>query len=235
MIYTDLQAEIFTRGAIDTTSSFITETMVRKWLDQAHNWAAAYKKWPFTEYRDKSGAFVSGTETYAYPNVNFKTDSIRILQVGSNLFEKKNFSDYLQYREDESSGTDKIFSDFGRTLYINPNCSSGTIYAYAQMTPISFLTWMTTYGSQASASSVFSSYDPEGDDAIIDKTLSWVYKRKQDLIKATDYENRAKLLLEELWKRIQEEQFAYQTKDRSMYEDFNIINDWDYENPLQWE
>lgn len=234
MIYSQLQTEVFTRGAIDSTSSFITERMVRSWLGDAYIWASSYHKWPFTEYMDKSGAFTSGTESYVYPNTSLKTDSIRLMKVGSYLFGKKNFSDYLQYREDYSNGTDKIFSDFGRTLYINPNCASGTIYAYGQLTPISFLSWMTTYGSEASASTVFNNYDPEGDDAVIEKTLSWVYKRKGDLKKAADYSERAKLLLEEIWQRCKDEQAMYQTKDRSLFEDFDIFEGNDGDNILQF-
>jgi len=235
MIYTRLQQEVLVRGAVDTTSSFITETMLRTWLGDAYIWAAAYHKWPFTEYMDKSGAFTSGTETYAYPNIYFKTDSIRLMKIGSYLFDKKNFSDYLKYREDYPSGVDKIFSDFGRTLYINPNCVTGTIYAFAQKTPISFLSWMTSYGSEASASTVFSNYDEEGDDAIVEKTLSWMMKRKGDLKSAADYEGRATLLLEQVWQRIKDEQFGYQTKDRSLFKDFNIIEgDSSGDNPLQW-
>ena len=232
MLYSELQTEVFVRGAIDTTSGFITETMVRKWLGDANTWAAAYKKWPFTEYKNKSTAFTSGTETYAYPNTSFKTDSIRIMQVGSCLFEKKNFSDYLKYREDYASGTDKIFSDFGRTLYINPNCASGTIYAYAQYTPIIIGTI-----AASTDSTVFSSYDAEGDDAVIQKALSWVSLRKGDLKKAADYGDRAKLLLEEIWQRCKDEQFAYQTKDREMFEGFDVLEGGEFDeefNPLQW-
>ena len=223
MIYSQLQTEVFVRGAVDTTSSFISEQMVRNWLEQAYIWAASYHKWPFTEYMDKSGAFTSGTEQYSYPNTSFKTDSIRLMKIGSYLFDKKNFSDYLRYREDYSSGVSKIFSDFGRVLYVNPNCASGTIYTYGQLTPISFLSWMTTYGSEASASTVFNNYDLEGDDAIIEKVLSWVSKRKGDLEKAADYSERAKLLLDELWQRCKDEQFAYQTKDRNMFSDFDVL------------
>ena len=106
-LYTELQSEVLVRLGSDTTSSFYTEANIRSWLNRSHLWAAAYHKWPQTEYKDKSGAFVTGTETYSYPNATFRTDSIRILQVGSYLFKKKNFTDYLQYREDYPDRDDK--------------------------------------------------------------------------------------------------------------------------------
>ena len=232
MLYTDLQSQVIVRCGTDTTSTFITETQVRDWLDEAHKWATGYKKWPFTEYMDKSGAFTNGTETYAYPNVNYKTDSIRLMKVGSYLFEKKIFSDYLQYREDYPSGTDKIYSDYGRTIYVNPNCVAGTIYCFGQLTP----PVLGLVGSSTS-STVFNSYDDEGNDAVIDKTCSYAYRKMKKFQEALDFEQRARATLDELWKRVQDEQAMYQTKDRALFERVDIINgDYygDESNPLRF-
>lgn len=229
MLYANLQDQCIIRLGTDTTSTFITEKNIRDWLDLAHKWAAGYKKWPFTEYMDKSGAFTAGTETYAYPNINFKTDSIRMIKVGDYLFDKKLFKDYLQYREDYPSGTDKIYSDYGRTLYINPNCTTGTIYSYGQLTPP-----VLGLVSSSTASTVFNSYDDEGDDAIIDKTCSYAFRKMKKFQEALDFESRARTTLDELWKRIQEEQAMYQTKDRPIWEDFDILDEGDNENPLQF-
>ncbi len=214
-------------GGIDTTSAFYTDAMIERNVNVAHQWAAAYHKWPFTEYMDKSGAFVSGVEENAYPNAGFKTDSIRMLKVGSSLFKKTDFSSYQQWREDHPTNTDKIFSDYGRVLYINPNCVSGTIYAFAQLTPIDF--------AAATTASVFSGYDEEGDEAIVNKTISILLKRQKQLTQSADFENRAKQTLEELWQRIKDEQAMYQTKDQSLFEDFNIIDEGEEENPLRFE
>ena len=95
----EIKTEVIVRGSIETTSAFITEAMIHDWINQAHRWSAAYKKWPFTEYMDKSQAYSSATEEYDYPT-NFKADSIRIMKIGDDLFEKKNFSAYLEFKED---------------------------------------------------------------------------------------------------------------------------------------
>ena len=153
-LYSELQTLVFTRLGADTTSTYITEKNVRDWLNEAHIWASSYKKWPFTEYMDESGTYTPGTSAYNYPNTNFKTDSIRFLLVGTTPFAKKIFSDFGQYFVDYPSGTDKIFTDYGRILYINPNCVAGTIYTFGQLTP-------PTLGLVASSSSstVFNNYD----------------------------------------------------------------------------
>jgi len=236
MLYADLQLQSIVRMGIDTTSTFITETMIRNWLDMGHKWAASYKKWPMTEYMDISGTFTNGTIAYNYPNTNFKTDSIRGLAIGSmtaggaTIFDKKIFTDFAKYMVDYPTGTDEIFSDYGRILYINPNCTSGTIMSFGQLTP-------PTLGLVASstASTVFSNYDEEGDDAIIDKVCSYGFRRMKKFQEAIDFENRARMTLDELWKRIQDEQALYQTKDRPIWERFNVVKgENENENPLQF-
>ncbi len=66
------------RGGMDTTVGFYTDSAIERELRIAIGGAAGYKKWPFTEYMDKSGAFVAGTEGHAHSNTGLKTDSIRI-------------------------------------------------------------------------------------------------------------------------------------------------------------
>ena len=230
MLYTQLQDQVFIRCGIDTASTFITETNVRDWLELSHKWSASFKKWPFTEYMDKSGAFTNGTETYAYPNTSFKTDSLRILKVGEYLFHKKLFSDYLQWRENYPDADDRYFSDYGRTIYINPNSTTGTIYCYGQLTPP-----VLGLVESSASSTVFNNYDDEGNDAVIDKACSYAFRRMKKFQEAMDFENRARLALEELWKRVQDEQAMYQTKDRNIWERFDVLNGGlDENDPLKW-
>lgn len=229
--YPQLQTEVLVRLGSDTTSTFYTEVNIRNWLITAHLWAAAYKKWPQTEYKDKSGVFTIGTETYSYPNIGFRTDSIRLLQIGSYLFQKKNFNDYLKFREDYPDRDDKYFSDYGRTLYVNPKCASGTIYTYGQLTP-------TSLGSVASSSSstVFANSEDEADEAIIEKAMSLAFLKAKKIQESITFENSAKQKLEELWKRITDEQHAYQTINKTMFTDFDVLKGEinDETNPLQF-
>ena len=220
----DIKEEVIVRGAIDTTSGYITNSMLNDWINQSHKWAASYRKWPFTEHMDKSGAFSSATEEYSYPT-NFKADSIRILKIGSELLEKKNFEDYLKYREDYPSGTEKFYSDYVRKYYVNPNCGcSGTIYAYGQYTP-----------GEMTASTSTTVFYTEGDEAIILGTLSKVMFKQKKFNESITYNDRAKEVLDEIWERIKEEQYAYQTHDRPLFKRFDVLKgDSERENPLQF-
>lgn len=222
--------EIVVRGGIDTTAGFYTDAMLDRDIDRAYKWATSYKKWPFTEYMDKSGVFTSGTEENSYPNTNFKTDNIRALKIGSKLFQKVNFYDYLQFREDFPDNDDKIFSDYGRTLYINPNAATGTMYAYGQLTQSAL--------SVGTSDTIFAGYDEEGDDAIVDKTIGLLYIRGKKRQEAADFEARAQKTLDELWGRVKDEQAMYQGKNRSLFKRYDVVRgryyDDDINNPLRW-
>ena len=229
MTFATLITEVVVRGGIDTTIGFYTDTILEREINLAYKWATAFKKWPFTEYMDKSGAFTSGTEEYSYPNTGFRTDSIRILKIGDDLFEKILFKDYLQFREDYSSSEKKIFSDYGRVVYINPNCTSGTIYAYGQLIPTDL--------SNSTDATIFTNYDEEADEAVIERTLSILYKRGKKMQEMTEADSRARQLLSELWDRIVAEQHTYLPKESGMWKRIDIVNGeyWDDEiNPLQF-
>lgn len=229
MTFATLISEVVVRGGIDTTAAFYTDSILEAEIDLAYKWATAYKKWPFTEYMDKSGAFTSGTEENSYPNTGFRTDSIRLLKVGGDSFQKILFKDYLQFREDYSSNADKIFSDYGRVLYINPNCASGTIYAYGQLRPATF-----SVGTDAT---IFANYDEEADEAIIERTLSLLYKRAKRMNDSIEADSRARQILDSLWQRIIDEQHGYLPKESGMWERIDIVKGRYYKdtnNPLQF-
>ena len=217
-----LMDEVLIRLSKDTTTSYYTDAMLRSWIDQANKWGAGFRKWPFTEYMDKSAAHTQGTEQYSYPNAGFKTDSIRLLKIGTETkltenknFEKKNFDDYMRYREDYPDGTDEIFSDFGRTVYINPNCASGSIYAFGQLEPAHIDEGgKTVFGNAA---------QEEGDNAILEKVLEYAYKKEKKFVVAIKQHELAKSILIDLWEEIQAEQHAYQTKDRGMFKRINVL------------
>ncbi len=216
------------RGGLDTTVAYFTDANLERDINTAYQWASSYKRWPMIEYMDKSGAFTSGTEEYSYPNTGFKTDSIRTMKIGDYLFKKIAFTDYLKWRENYTSNDDRIFSDYRRTLYINPNCVSGTIYAYGALAPSSL--------STSTATTIFST-DVEGDDAIVDKTLEYCFQRSKQFELSTQFKVSAIQKLEELWKRLVDEQSGYQSKDRPMFDRIDIVNgDYynDENNPLRF-
>jgi hypothetical protein len=191
------------------------------WAENAHKWATSVHKWPFTEGRFSTTYTTSTTDenglTYlSYPE-GWKADSIRILTIGGKRLDKLNFSDFLRYLEDNTGSEERIYSDYGRQIYINVAADvSGTLTAYGQYTP-------TLDATDLTAITIFSNYDEEGNEALVEKMTSYLKRREHLPQEAELHDKKAYEKLEEVWNRIKDEQFAYQTKDREMFERFDVL------------
>lgn len=199
--------------------AFHTDAILSTDIDNAHKWAAAYKKWPVTEGRVTT-TYASDSDPevgFTYPE-GWKSDSIRLLQVGGKRFTKLNFFDYQAFREDNSSDEEKIFSDFGRQYYINPQSdASGTTTLWGQFTPAEI------DNTDPDATTVFSDADEEGNEAILNEVLSYAKMREKKFQEAEAHHQKAIALLERMWERIAVEQHAYQTKNRGIWERINVL------------
>lgn len=217
----DIIGEVLVRNNRTTTDSFITDDMLEDWLRDANAYATTQYKWPLSEVRDQSTSW-NGTEEIPYTDftIDFKADAIRILLIGGKRLEKKNFEDYQVFREEEPSANDRIFSDFGRTLYINPNADvSGTIAAFGQYTP-------QIDPTDATATTIFSTFDDEGNEAIIEKMTSYLKRREHLPDEAELHDQRTDAVLAKLWKKIQNEQYKYQTGPVTdgMFKRMDVLN-----------
>lgn len=222
--------EVVVRGGISTTTStaygLYTDTILTNWADQAHRWAAAYKPWPFTEAR-VSTTF-TGTEEWTFPDASFKADSIRLLQIGGKRLQKINFEDYQIFREEQSGATDRVYSDFARMLFINPDVDlSGTLTAWGQYQPVE---WSDT--TDNASVTVFSTNEDEGNEAIVQEVLSFVKDREKKPEESKLHHQNALQLLDNLWRRMGDEQFGYQGKNRGMWERVDIVNGSYYDDTL---
>ena len=211
----DIQGEVLVRNNRTTTDSFITDTMLQDWERMSHVWASSYHKWPFTEGR-ASTTYVRNEE---WNFEGYKSDSIRIMQVGGFQLKKLNFKDYQTYREMEPNGDERVFTDYARTLFINPNIDvTGTLTIWGQYQP-------TIDPTDLTQETLFSSWDQEGNEALVEK-MSGYMKRREHLIQEAElHDQRAVAKLEEIWKRVQDEQYNYQTHRDSggMFERFDIL------------
>lgn len=210
----DIKREVLVELGVSTSTAYFTDTILDNWINRAHKSLAGTHKWPFTEGR-VSTTYAS-TEENDYPE-GWKSDGIRMLQLDGKRFDKKNFTDYQIFREDNSTNTDRIFSDYGRIYFINPASGlGGTTILYGQYTPADLDATDTT------ATTVFSSTD-EGDYAIIEEVLSLARLREKNPKEAQMHHERAMAIITQIWTKIQQEQFAYQTKNRSMFKRIDVV------------
>ena len=92
--------EFLVRMNQSSTAAFYTDAITAGWFTNAHRWAAAYKKWPVTDYMDSSTVFGTGStnalgDAYAYPT-NFRTGSIRWIKdsnstTSKQIYQKQNY------------------------------------------------------------------------------------------------------------------------------------------------
>ena len=143
-----------------------------------------------------------------------------MLSIGGKRMKKLNFEDYQILREDRPESTDRVFTDFGRIVFINPNADvSGSLVAYGQYTPALDPTDLT-------ATTIFSDYDEEGNESIVEKATSYLKRREHLPQEAELHDQRAAAKLEEIWKRVLDEQYAYQTSKArgGMFERVEVVN-----------
>jgi hypothetical protein len=197
----DIITEVLVRNNRSTTDSFITDAMLQDWLTNAHLWAASYKKWPMTEGR--LSTTWAGVEEIEFEGL--KSDSLRMLQVGGKRFTKLNFEDYQIFKEESPASDERVFSDFGRVLFVNPSADvSGTMTAYIQYQP-------NLDGTDLTAKTIFSGFDEEGNEAIVEKMSGYLKRREHLPEEAELHDKRAADKLEEVHGRILNEQYAYKS------------------------
>lgn len=220
----DLITEFLVRNNRTTTDSFITDSTAQGWLKDAHTWAAGYKKWPMTEGKSSTTAAsattsAEGYTTLAYPE-GFKADSVRLVTVGGKRFQKTNFYKFQQFFEDNPGDTTNLVTDYGRQLLFNPNAAdfTGTVVCWGQYTPALDVTDMT-------ATTIFSDYDEEGNEAIICKMTSYLKQREHLPDEETYYDDKAKAKLDGVKGLINEEQYAYHdTRNDGLFRRFDAID-----------
>lgn len=219
----DIQGEVLVRANRTTTDALITDAMLNDWVRTAHNWAANYKKWPFSEGRS-STTWASGVTSedgyvaFEYPE-GWKPDAIRLLTVGGKRLDKKQFNEFQKYLEEVTSATDRIYTDFARRIYVNPSIDiSGTVTAWGQYTPVVDPTDQT-------ANTVFSYNDEEGNNAIVEMMLSYEKTREHLLDEAAVHATNAVNMLEAVWGKIAQEQYNYgPTRTDGMFKRIDIVN-----------
>ena len=216
----DIITEVLVRNNRTTTDSFITDDMLEDWLRNANNYTTTQYKWPLSEVRDQSTAW-AGQEEVPYTDftVDFKADAIRILIIGGEKLTKTSFEDYQDFREKYPSDNKRIYTDFGRTLFINPNADvSGTIAAYGQYTP-------QIDPTDATATTIFSTFDEEGNEAIVEKMTSYLKRREHLPDEAELHDQRTDAILAKLWTKIQNEAFNYKSQPSSdgMFKRFDVV------------
>lgn len=212
----DLKDEFLVRTQGNTSVAFVTDTFINDWINQAHRFAASYHKWPFTEGR--TSTTYSATEEWNFEG--YKADSFRLMQIGGKRLQKLNFEDYQIFRQEEPDSDERVYSDFGRLVFINPKVdASGTLTAWGQYLPAALDV------TDTGALTLFSGSEEEGNEAMIQLMISYAKTREKKTTDAEYHYKKAIEILEGIWKRHLDEQAMYQTHpDRGgIFKRFDVL------------
>ena len=212
----DIFTEVLVRNNITTADTFITDSTLKNWIRDAHIWASSFHKWPMTEGR-ASTTFTGSEEWFIE---GYKADSFRIMQIGGERLTKLNFEDYQTFREVEPTADDRVYSSFGKLVFINPYVDlTGTLTVYGQYQPYIDVT-------DETGTTIFTDWNDEGNEAIVEKMSSYLKRRLNNVQAAELHDQRATAKLEEIWKRYLEEQYKKQTHPDSegMFKRFDILH-----------
>lgn len=215
----ELKTEILVRSGKDTTSAWTSEAFINDWINQAHQWAAGYKPWPFAEGRT-STTYTSVSEEWNFEG--YKANSFRFVEVGGKQLQKLSFQQYKEFKEARPGDNDRICADFGATLLINTFADvSGTLTVYGQYQPAN----IEDGDTNDAINSVFSGIATEGDEAIIEEVLGKIANRDTKTDEATAHHTKAEKLLDKLWLRYEDEQFKKQShpKSEGMFKRFDVL------------
>ena len=197
----DIFTEVLVRNAIGTSDTFITDAILKNWFRDAHLWASSFHKWPMTEGR-VSTTF-SATEEWQFEG--YKADSLRMILIGGSRLTKLNFEDYQTFREEEPTGSDRVFTTFGKLVFVNPYCGlTGTMVAYGQYQPYIDVT-------DETGLTIFTDWNDEGNEAIFEKMSSYLKRRMGNMSASLTHEETAKNKLNEAWNHYMQEQNRKQT------------------------
>ena len=215
MTFLELQTELQNRLSIATTNTFWTTAMIKSWLNQAYRWTCNYKKWPFTEEAKKTTT-VKDQYYYDYP-VEFKADSIsRLTVVDANgdekSYKKIRFQDFLNHKEKHPDSEDKLFSDYRRQYFISPtpDVTDREITVWGQIKPNKLV--------NDSDITLFAEGEEMGEEAIIKRALMVALQKAKKYSEAAIEREESRLILEEIFARIQEEQASYRGKDNPLFD-----------------
>ena len=156
---------------VDGNSTLFTPTVIDLNINRAYNKIAGLFRWPELEDAKKTST-VASQEYYDYPDT-WRSDSIWRLEIGGLRYGEDpdgsplSYDDYMVWREDEPSSTDKKWANQQRRFFVHPTPTTNgdyNLHVWGIMIPDS----LTVDGSVT----IFSYHMPEVNEAIALEALA---------------------------------------------------------------
>lgn len=226
MTKAELEAELLERLSATSSNTFWTTTMITKWIARGVLWATSLYRWPFTERAEYTKSRANALY-YDYPvditdgAPAFKSDSVRLCQIEQSdgkmeEYTKTRYIDFMRYlagtASGDNDGTDQIFSDYRRRIFINPvvPVSEREICIWGQEKSKKLV--------NATDETPFTDGEETGDEAILQYALAIALKKARRYNEAIAEKTEAINLLNEIWGRVEQEQAQYKTKSAPLFD-----------------
>lgn len=198
----NMESELTSQLQASSNSSLFTSTRITSLIKNAYEWATNTFIW-LDLVKAKTGSTKNGYEYYDYPD-EFRSGSVVRLVIDSVSYERKNFEDYLQYKEDNSNTTKKMFASYGRQFFVNPTPSSDgssnmDIWGAIQADSL----------DNSTDTTIFSYNSPEGNEAVVQRAFGVAMKRINPSLSKSEMENAISILAKlnsDQWKATQRDQ-----------------------------
>lgn len=116
--YGEMQSELVSRLQVANNSTLFPTSRIQTLIKDAHLWATSLYIW-LDLVRAKTTSTRSGHEYYDYPT-EFRTDTIVMIEIDGEEYDRKNFEDFRDYRRNNATSKKKIYSNYGRQFFISP-------------------------------------------------------------------------------------------------------------------
>lgn len=166
----DMETELQAQLTAASNSTLYPSSRLTQLIQDAYIWATQEFIW-----RDLVRALKTGSEAnseyYDYPDI-FRSDTIVRLEVDGEPYGRKNFEDYLDYKENNPNADLKMFANYGRYYFIHPTPTangSNNIHIWgAQQAPAL---------SSSTSETIFSNNKEGGNEAVVRKAFSVAIRR----------------------------------------------------------
>lgn len=185
-----------------------------------------YKPWDFTE--GSKTAMTISTDYYDYP-ADFQSGSIYLLKIDGLEYRKLVFQDYLRFRNDYRTTTERIWSEQKRFIFVNPDSYSTdkVLDLYGKLMP----PVLVNAADLLPFSPDSDNYEHSGNEAIVLLAYSEALssEKKKNPQQGEIERGKAYQLLDILWKPFEDARSLLQTRNRPFFDvpDFFGSNDSD--------
>jgi len=166
----DMETELVAQLQVASNSSLFPASRITTLIQNAYKWATNLFIWKDL-VKAKTTSTQAGQEYYDYPS-EFRSGTIVRLEIDGDPYQRYNFEDYLDYKENNASTTKKMFANYGRYFFVHPTpTSTGSsnmdVWGAIQADEL----------DDATDETIFTNNKPEGNEAVVSRAFSVAMKR----------------------------------------------------------